>query len=1161
MSTQTRHAQQQKQQIFKTSSSMGKSQKMRATRRHNPVRVPDSHLPKGLEAAEATSSRKDAVLPIIQKLESAEAQERTWACSAVSTLIQNDPSTRRLLQGKNIVGVLINRLSDSVEEVVVEAAGALRNLCIDGGFDICAEMYNKNILAPLRTFIPKISNALHSLLTSPKSAPESASELIYGLAENVITLIWCLSETSNKALNAINDTHLVPFLMAFLENREKLPSRTVAAAAQCLYVLTDDNVPAIDELRSNSSYTSCLLAVARAESAPVPTSVEAKEMAEERLLSVKLLSTGILRNVSPVPAPSAASTVDIDRNVILPLVKPVLSSANLFEASAKVLDLVLIEGKELKTEKPSLVHTPKSDHKSSTERQLDRIEARLRNVQLSLEILTGVCATLPDPDPISSEEEDAELDDDEGIALQYYLEGDEDVEMETDEVPDAKSEPAKSIKLPAALSFLGTILLPVLALIQPTPLSFPADSPQYGSAAPRPTQHPPTTSALRAIHISALECLNNAFLEFALVYEKDGAVPADADVVRPVRDAVWAALMSIGYMGGRESERKREMWDVGVGVMWSMGRIWKGSITPSMDDVGLLRQFCDDSIDSQVKVKCIGTLECWAQHPESIEINRMIGDYLLTIASSRPSGVLTSEPIFQAASALIDIYSDENMPYDINFRQCGYLQVLDGCVDSMKRACHSVSMIVTSRHVKTGFLGTSNCHHGRLSDHNALVLDDHPSEHVFSVKISKTKLVYSLKKAILEKTKNQFKNIDALSLTLWKTSIAYDTPDHKAKLGEIKVPEEVEGAEKLFPEDSLAEIFPESPKTKHIHIIVCPPDHQIHRGLITPPPTSQFAGNKIPTPRKTLAETQIGDGIVDESDVSYFFTGKNRFLADTTGSGKARLLLEGLNKNWGFYFTSVVDHSSPGSKYIIKDASEDLLKTGGHTHTEITNWTNTLISSMKHNTLKQLKTAFRSYNGITIQRPVLRENIRASAKAASQNFSCISGTGLSIDAVIDVISSGVAKLKAFPLAINTSAFDTQERQEEYSLEMFTGKASHYSVFRRVAISTDFQPPHCLLDMYVEEISEFTPNDGEHFTRHERALKIVLHTPTATNYEKLYYVKESIRDPTGKGEHFQHSRAFYLASAFRTGVRLRDVFEFGEPVLDRAKQTSEQVSLS
>ena len=53
-----------------STTTMGKSQKKRAVRRHNPMRVPDSHIPKGLQPA-AESSQKDkveAVLPIIQKV-------------------------------------------------------------------------------------------------------------------------------------------------------------------------------------------------------------------------------------------------------------------------------------------------------------------------------------------------------------------------------------------------------------------------------------------------------------------------------------------------------------------------------------------------------------------------------------------------------------------------------------------------------------------------------------------------------------------------------------------------------------------------------------------------------------------------------------------------------------------------------------------------------------------------------------------------------------------------------------------------------------------------------------------------------------------------------------------------------------------------------------
>jgi hypothetical protein len=48
---------------------MGKSQKKRAMRRHNPMRVPDSHLPKGLAAASSSSNKTEAVLPIIKKVE------------------------------------------------------------------------------------------------------------------------------------------------------------------------------------------------------------------------------------------------------------------------------------------------------------------------------------------------------------------------------------------------------------------------------------------------------------------------------------------------------------------------------------------------------------------------------------------------------------------------------------------------------------------------------------------------------------------------------------------------------------------------------------------------------------------------------------------------------------------------------------------------------------------------------------------------------------------------------------------------------------------------------------------------------------------------------------------------------------------------------------
>jgi hypothetical protein len=46
--------------------------------------------------------------------------------------------------------------------------------------------------------------------------------------------------------------------------------------------------------------------------------------------------------------------------------------------------------------------------------------------------------------------------------------------------------------------------------------------------------------------------------------------------------------------------------------------------------------------------------------------------------------------VIQALSALIDIYSDENMPYDINFRQGHILQRLSESVEGVKKAVRAI---------------------------------------------------------------------------------------------------------------------------------------------------------------------------------------------------------------------------------------------------------------------------------------------------------------------------------------------------------------------------------------------------------------------------------------------------------------------------------------
>lgn len=620
------------------------------------MRVPDTHLPKGLASALSTSSKNADILPILQKMESVDASDRKWACAAVSNLIQNDPSTRRLLQGKNVVGALITRLTDSEEEVIVEAAGSLRNLCIDGGYDICAEMYNKNILSTLKSFLPKISVTLSQYLEASPSTPENARKLVYEFSESVITILWCLSETSNKALTAINAIHLIPFLMSFLAARDKLPLAPVTAAAQSLYVLSDDNPPTTSELCGNPEYLSCLLGLVRCEE---KVNGNATEPNDPRSLMLRVLAAGILLNLSPFPT----SNISIDNDAVVSLLSPIVCSFRISDYVNDAQELIKCQG-EPQIDKLSLKDIPSCDSGSPAKDGLGKLESELRTIQLALEVLTGACATLPDPEPNA-------------VPLK---ENKDDGDEEMDYVPEPKDDPDVDMQENTP-SLLPSLISPLLSLVHPTPLSFPP------SAAPSP--HPPITSALMSIHTNALECLNNLFLSLSTLPNND--LFADHAGGQTVWDEIWSALSSIGTQTGLGQEGRHKMREVAIGVLWGVGKLWRGCIEATSEQVEFLKQLCDMSSDVTIRVRCIGTLETVAQHPQSLKLNNVVAEYLFSLLPSAglPSRVGT-EPLIQVVSALIDIYSDENMPYDINFRRGGYLERLAAGIDDVKKAVRAI---------------------------------------------------------------------------------------------------------------------------------------------------------------------------------------------------------------------------------------------------------------------------------------------------------------------------------------------------------------------------------------------------------------------------------------------------------------------------------------
>jgi hypothetical protein len=162
----------------------------------------------------------------------------------------------------------------------------------------------------------------------------------------------------------------------------------------------------------------------------------------------------------------------------------------------------------------------------------------------------------------------------------------EDDEMEADEemVEDApKTNGTSPHDGPKKLNdYLQALVPTLLPLIRPTLLSF---APPF-----QQSLHPPTTSALGALHIAVLECLNNVSLTLAEAL--DGMSPEATGIANGVGHGsavglamqtwgeVWTMLTTIGRPEGIGAgpERKKEAWLVALGVLWAVGRICRGQL-------------------------------------------------------------------------------------------------------------------------------------------------------------------------------------------------------------------------------------------------------------------------------------------------------------------------------------------------------------------------------------------------------------------------------------------------------------------------------------------------------------------------------------------------------------------------------------------------------
>lgn len=266
-------------------------------------------------------------------------------------------------------------------------------------------------------------------------------------------------------------------------------------------------------------------------------------------------------------------------------------------------------------------------------------------LQLSLEILTSVCATLPEPEPVEEEmeEEEEEMEEMEGDEIiesggEYHMKFQlifSQIDEYADDAP-MDAEVDADVDIPAvadsdSIALLRTLTPLLLALSTPTSMSFPTSSTATFSPSTSGTQqsleHPPTTSALAAIHQCALECLSNLLLSFPAP-EIAPVNPLVLGLTVAAWPQAWSALGPLlGSLIPTASASAIPASDVStaaLGVLWGLARLARGSLVTTREQIEFLVQIADaPSAEEHVQVRCVGILGSLAQNPSEVGANKV----------------------------------------------------------------------------------------------------------------------------------------------------------------------------------------------------------------------------------------------------------------------------------------------------------------------------------------------------------------------------------------------------------------------------------------------------------------------------------------------------------------------------------------------------------
>ncbi|XP_055955315.1 HEAT repeat-containing protein 3 [Patella vulgata] len=197
------------------------------------VREFEAELRNG-DNVEVDNEPSGVVAEVLEKLQSGSVEEREIGCSILVSLVSQQEAVPVLLK-HNIIKILGPLIVDPSPDVRCRSLGALRNLSVDGGHEVCEEMIKKDVMTPLVALFHK-----YGPLWTPETEDVKCADTSVDIYVEAVHLLWNLCESCDIAVKIFNKENLIECLLPCL-NYDVYTYPLSLAVAQCLHTVAEDN--------------------------------------------------------------------------------------------------------------------------------------------------------------------------------------------------------------------------------------------------------------------------------------------------------------------------------------------------------------------------------------------------------------------------------------------------------------------------------------------------------------------------------------------------------------------------------------------------------------------------------------------------------------------------------------------------------------------------------------------------------------------------------------------------------------------------------------------------------------------------------------------------------------------------------------------------------